>query len=364
LYFSDNKEISKKSKSEILNYIIDVFKKNRNIVCKLNKNTLKMFVLIDGIINDKNNKLIIEVDFDLKTLKEGQHKLFESFLIIILFIALFVIFFYLFAMKYFIKNINVLAEAFKAHKKCDIKDSFIKEISELTNNYNKLFDKLNYEIEKNKELLYLNRRFIVDTIHQIRTPLNVILLNVELLRDSCDESDILDEIEAAVAMLSNSYEDLAYIASNNVVEYKPDKINISNILKERIEFFTRIAKSHNKRFIYKIDENCIFYINKIELERIIDNNISNAIKYSKKEEINISLEKKDDKCILRFATYGEPIKDSKSIFEKNYREQTHKRGLGIGLNIVKQICEKYNIKYTHYYQDDKNIFEYQFMLKF
>jgi signal transduction histidine kinase len=363
-YFIEDKGFIKKNKTEILNYIIGIFKKHNNIIYKIDKNTLKIFALINGIINHKNDRLIIEIDFDLSLYKTLEKKIFNNFVIIILLIFLFVVFFYFFAKKYFINSINLLADAFKKQKECEVKNSFIKEISELKNSYNKLFNQLKDEIDKNKELLYLNRRFVVDTIHQIRTPLNVILLNVELLRDSCNEKDILDEIEASVSMLSNSYEDLAYISSNNVVEYKPSEINISEILKNRIEFFKRIAKSHNKIFVFEIDENCNFYINKIELERIIDNNISNAIKYSKGKEIFISLKKVKNKYILKFETTGERIKDSKNIFEKNYREHIHKRGLGIGLNIVKQICEKYNIRYTHYYQDGKNIFEYHFMLKF
>jgi signal transduction histidine kinase len=357
LYFSKDKNLSNKSKDEILNYIVSIFRKHNNIFYRIDKDNLKIFVLINGIINNKEDRLLIETTFDLKPFKEASRKLFENFLMIISLLILFLILFYFFTKKYFLKNLNFLVKAFKEKKKCE-KDSFIEELSDLKNSYNDLFNKLNSEIDKNKKLLLLNRRFVIDTIHQIRTPLNVILLNVELLRDFCDEKEILDEIDASVSMLSNSYEDLAYISSNNVVEYKATLLNLSDILKERIEFFRRIAKSHNKKFIVDIDNDLLFNINKVELERIIDNNLSNAIKYSKKSEIFVSLKRKDNKFVLKFETYGERIKDSKNVFEKNYREQSHKRGLGIGLNIVKQICEKYGIVYTHYYQYGKNIFEY------
>ena len=48
------------------------------------------------------------------------------------------------------------------------------------------------------------------------------------------------------------------------------------------------------------------------------------------------------------------------IFEKNYREEESKRGLGLGLNIVKNICDKYNILYVASYQNGQNIFTYTF----
>ena len=63
---------------------------------------------------------------------------------------------------------------------------------------------------------------------------------------------------------------------------------------------------------------------------------------------------------LEFKTYGKPIKDTSKLFEKNYRENESKRGLGLGLNMVKGICEKYGISYFITYKDGQNIFTYRF----
>ena len=63
---------------------------------------------------------------------------------------------------------------------------------------------------------------------------------------------------------------------------------------------------------------------------------------------------------LEFKTYGKPIKDTSKLFEKNYRENESKRGLGLGLNMVKGICEKYGISYEITYKDGQNIFTYRF----
>ena len=81
------------------------------------------------------------------------------------------------------------------------------------------------------------------------------------------------------------------------------------------------------------------------LYRIIDNNISNAIKYSKdNSNINISLEKKESFIQLIFKDEGVGIKDTSKIFERYYRGDKITGGFGIGLSIVKNICIKNKIQ--------------------
>ena len=229
--------------------------------------------------------------------------------------------------------------------------------------YNSYRDRLNEEIEKNKNLLLNNKRFIVDTVHQLKTPLSIITLNSDYLKMQIKDKsveDTLDEIEAAIAMLTNSYEDLSYLAAEDTVEYKPVKLNMSDIVKKRVNFFMPLAKAREKVLIADIDEDIYFDINKVEIERLIDNNISNAIDYSKGKEIRVVLKKIKNGFVLKVESFGEKILNPDKIFEKNYREYTHKRGLGIGLNIVKKICEKYNIEYRVISKEGKNIFEYIF----
>jgi len=363
--FKDIKEISNKILSEISNdkkvKIEEFFSKHNFVISRLN---LKKHCFIIYFFQDdlNNNNLIIKVTFDTYLLEKDLESVKNTFLLLLISILMVFLFFRI-IIFYISKILGKTVAKMEKNEPIENKSFFIKELEDLVLSYNEYRQRLNQEIEKNKNLLLENKRFIVDTVHQLKTPLSIITLNSDFLKMNLKDEEakeILDEIEAAIAMLTNSYEDLSYLASNKVVEYKPANIDISNILKSRIVFFTPLAKTRTKKLMYEIDENLYFNINKVEFERLVDNNISNAIEYSKKELIKIELKKEQEKIVLKFISYGDEIKNPEKIFEKNYREKEYKRGLGIGLNIVKNICEKYSIKYNVFSKEGKNIFEYIF----
>ena len=103
-------------------------------------------------------------------------------------------------------------------------------------------------------------------------------------------------------------------------------------------------------------------INDTELERLIDNNISNAIKHSTKDSIiTVNLKNHNDSIKLEFLSKGSIIKDVSKIFEKNYTENNSaKRSLGLGLSMVKNICQKNDIKYLVNSSEGVNSFTYVF----
>lgn len=88
-------------------------------------------------------------------------------------------------------------------------------------------------------------------------------------------------------------------------------------IKRQDQIFSTISKVSKKEIESNIEDNIFININQIEVERIIDNNISNAIKYATKNElITINLYKNNDKLILEFKSFGNAIKNKDRILIK------------------------------------------------
>lgn len=247
---------------------------------------------------------------------------------------------------------------------------FIAQITMISNNYRQvakikeLLEEVTRQTEYNEQLINNNKQFIADIVHQIRTPLSVIMTNTSLIemKTKGKVSSYLTQINSAINMLSNSYEDLSYNITHDTIKYNPTEINLTDFLNERIDFFEIIAEANNKNISTHIQRDIKVYMNDTELERLIDNNLSNAIKHSNdKSTIEIILKKSHAQIILEFTTEGEPIKNRSKLFDKNYTESNDaKRSLGLGLNMVKTICEKNNIKYYVHSKEDTNTFTYKF----
>ena len=201
-----------------------------------------------------------------------------------------------------------------------------------------------------KTLAQTNRylaQFFNDAMHEIRTPLGIIQFNLDMLKDKVKESNlpILNRTQAATKSLTSIYEDIEYFIKHKKVEYQKESIDLSKFLEDRISFLEVLANIKEINFKTDIQKDIEYSINRIEIQRLIDNNISNAIKYSKeKTTIYISLRKEEENISLVFEDEGRGIGDISKIFVRYYRGDEIKGGFGMGLSIVKEICEKYNIK--------------------
>ena len=351
--------------------IINASRQNKIIRSDKNiENNLLTFYI--PIFNKKKDDTLLHSIFimklDINISRYLIQKQKNNNIFILLAIVLFILIGLLYAIikNHFYIPITKITQNFK--DKIKIKDPSLlrkkDELGTLVTEYNALYSQLSDQIENNQLLLNENKQFIADMVHQIRTPLSVIMTNSSLIEMQSERqvSSYTSQINAAINMLSNAYEDLSYIISNDTLDYKPIEIDFTDFLNERIDFFEVIAQANNKTINRHIANDIKLTMNDTELERLIDNNLSNAIKHSNDEsKIDVMLEKNHSAIVLKFISEGENITNVAMIFDRNYTEaNSAKRSLGLGLHMVKMICEKNSIAHSADSEKGINTFTYVF----
>ena len=266
-----------------------------------------------------------------------------------------------------IPAINYLTERAKEKKKADIE--FEIELKDKTTRWvlgsmNKSkstgeFILVLHDISQLRQLNSMRRDFISNLSHELRTPVSVIRANSETLLSGALE----DKKEAAVfakAIMHNS-ERLSEMVSDLIdlsrIEYGDLKLNIRSIdVNQIIESIVFSMKSilkrknisikfdpHQSKSMVEADLNA--------LERIINNFIDNAYKYSpKNSSIQITTESPNDDIKINIIDEGDGIapKEMNLIFDRFFRtasaRASEKSGSGLGLAIVKNLVNSLNGK--------------------
>ncbi len=193
-----------------------------------------------------------------------------------------------------------------------------------------------YAIYPLRNALLLTQEFIKDILHDFNTPLASLRLNSAMLKKELGENEKIDRIELSVKNVLDLQEHLRSYLQNSSIS--KEVFDLEDIIKERISI---IEKNYQKIDFSLNIKNTKLNTNKEAFVRIIDNILSNAAKYNKTGGyVKVIYEKN----ILKVIDSGKGIKNPKKVFRRFYKEQ--ERGIGIGLHIVKKLCDelKINIK--------------------
>jgi signal transduction histidine kinase len=221
---------------------------------------------------------------------------------------------------------------------------------------------LKKEKEYSQTLLKSQKRFLRYAVHETNTPLAVIMANIELYELEVGKHPTLSNIEAATKNIYGIYDDLSYLTKQDKIEYPKRHIILSHFIESRISFFNIVAKQSGLYFnLIDKSENTILYFNETQLQRIIDNNITNAIKYTQDNtKINITLFHTHSEICFEISSNSNMIEDPTHIFDAYYRENHVQDGLGLGLNLVQNICKKERVNIVLQSSKEYTSFAYYF----
>lgn len=214
------------------------------------------------------------------------------------------------------------------------------------------------------------KRFIADASHELKTPLTVIMANVDMIKVNKGNEKWINNIKTEADSMNNLVCDLLDLAKLENLEKQEElkKADLSKLVEKTILPFESLMFENKIDFTYEIESGIEYKCLKDKIQQLISILVDNAIKHTKENGYIKVLLNKDNKngILLSVINNGEGIKpgDEEKIFERFYRSDNSRnrkqKRYGLGLAIAKNIVEMHNgnIFVT---QDDK---ETKFIVNF
>ena len=227
----------------------------------------------------------------------------------------------------------------------------VDEFIELNNTAMSLTQKVQNDYESLKS-------FTGNASHEIQTPLAIIKNKIELLSQSehLEESHvkIMQSLNEAASRLSRLNQSLLLLAKIENRQFDDtEKINLSAVLDKCIENFQEPAELKKITVEKNIEKNIPVQMNDSLADILCSNIILNAIKHNfPGGRIKIDL---TQSALVVSNSGDEPKLKPTELFERFKKESTSPESLGLGLSIVKTICDTYGFKVAYYYEADCHV---------
>ena len=217
------------------------------------------------------------------------------------------------------------------------------------------------ELVKAKESAELSskvkKQFLANISHEIRTPINVIMGMAELLFESEVDDEKKQEINAIRVSSKNLLEivnDLLNFSKidSGKVELKSFEFSLHETISEGLDLFLTQIKKKGLELKYILDPKIpdVVFGDELKLKQIINNLVSNAIKFTEKGGIFVTTEmlrEYEEECIIQlsFIDTGIGIKKDKheivfqQFMQADYDTTRKYGGTGLGLSITKELVE-------------------------
>lgn len=226
------------------------------------------------------------------------------------------------------------------------------EIGDLANSINIMSDKLH---EAHQDLTDRNdhlKRFMGDVTHELKTPIALVKAYSMGIKDGLDDGTYVDTIIKQTDQISNLIEELLRFSKleRDILqkeEFPIEPLVQSIIDKHKIELESKEIKLQVN---YSVGDT-IVYADLNKMRMVFQNLISNAIKYTTNQNIQITLEEKNDVVYFQIQNgiAAEGSKEIDKIWEPFYvlesSRSKEKSGTGLGLAIVKSILERHGFEY-------------------
>lgn len=239
-----------------------------------------------------------------------------------------------------LEEIQILANAFE-NKQVQISEK-VKELKRK----NRTLKKVNSELDL----------FVYSTAHDLKAPLSSLLGLIGIMKmekySKHNFEEYLSMMERSIYKLNDFITDIIFYSKNNRTTIAPEKINFGSLIENLLIHFQYLKNTSKINFVIKVDESVEYKSDKVRIEAIIRNLVSNAIRYTDLSKdspsIWISVYLEGKRIIIEITDNGIGIhpEHQDKIFKMFYRASENSAGSGLGLFIVKEMVGKLRGKFS------------------
>jgi signal transduction histidine kinase len=198
---------------------------------------------------------------------------------------------------------------------------------------------LSQKFSRDENLLHLTK----EIIHELNIPISTIRANILLLRrgliDNQKAIKRLDRIDNSTKRLERLYSELIYSIKKEIQDIEKERFELIDLIEERVDELRVLNRNP-----FKLDlEPHTIMVDRIGFEKMLDNILTNAMKYSDRDDY-IIVRLKDNLLTIEDNGIGMDESELITIYERYYQSDSSIYGEGIGLALVKAYCDDEKIK--------------------
>lgn len=228
------------------------------------------------------------------------------------------------------------------------------------------FAELNKELEKlianNLEVYQKQKRFVENASHELQTPLAVLKSKLDLLLQSEDltekQAKLVNSVSLPLSRMIRLNKNLLILAKIENQQFSEAKnLDVLEPLQENLQLLQDYYLSKNLNVVEDLHSGSMVNANPLLVETLLSNLLTNAIKFSKTGG-TIEVYLKDR--LLSISNAGEESLLTEGLFERFTNVSKESGSSGLGLAIIKEICESYGWKLNYRFENHRHLFSVEF----
>lgn len=201
------------------------------------------------------------------------------------------------------------------------------------------------------------KEFTENASHELQTPLAIIKNKLDLLlqEETVTERQyqLVEELHRALTRITRINRNLLLLAKIENQQFDENEtVDFSDVAQQSLQQLIEYSENKHIEIYSSIQSDVILKGNKTLMEILLNNLVMNAIKYSEQGEVVVALTKNQ----FTISNSGDKPLDSDKLFERFSAVSSATSSGGLGLAIIKEICNRHNWTVSYHFENNRHCF--------